>query len=133
MYFTYILIQKKRNILTIFTKLDHALNFTKKSTIFFVNDYTDEEKTLINSVITNYKTKRPFWLVRFISLILDLRSFCILFFYPSPFMRSLNFIPDFLDLFLQCVVYHLSNTLTTLLMRRHFLFHAMTKVQVLLG
>lgn len=33
MYFTYILIQK-RNTLTIFTKFDHALNFTKKSTIF---------------------------------------------------------------------------------------------------
>lgn len=133
MYFTYYILIQKRNTLTILTKFDHALNFTKKSTNFFVNDYTDEEETLINSVITNYTTKRPFWLVRFISLILDLRSFCILFFYLSLFMRSLNFIPDFLDLFLQCVVYHLSNTLTTLLMRRHFLFHAMTKVQVLLG
>lgn len=132
MYFTYILIQKKKYFNNIY-KTWPCIKFHKKINIFFVNDYTDEEKTLINSVITNYKTKRPFWLVRFISLILDLRSFCILFFYPSPFMRSLNFIPDFLDLFLQCVVYHLSNTLTTLLMRRHFLFHAMTKVQVLLG
>lgn len=132
MYFTYILIQKKKYFNNIY-KIWPCIKFHKKINIFFVNDYTDEEKTLINSVITNYKTKRPFWLVRFISLILDLRSFCILFFYLSPFMRSLNFIPDFLDLFLQCVVYHLSNTLTTLLMRRHFLFHAMTKVQVLLG
>lgn len=132
MYFTYILIQKKKYFNNIY-KIWPCIKFHKKINIFFVNDYTDEEKTLINSVITNYKTKWPFWLVRFISLILDLRSFCILFFYPSPFMRSLNFIPDFLDLFLQCVVYHLSNTLTTLLMRRHFLFHAMTKVQVLLG
>lgn len=132
MYFTYILIQKKKYFNNIY-KIWPCIKFHKKINIFFVNDYTDEEKTLINSVITNYKTKRPFWLVRFISLILDLRSFCILFFYPSLFMRCLNFIPDFLDLFLQCVVYHLSNTLTTLLMRRHFLFHAMTKVQVLLG
>lgn len=132
MYFTYILIQKKKYFNNIY-KIWPCIKFHKKINIFFVNDYTDEEKTFINSVITNYTTKRPFWLVRFISLILDLRSFCILFFYPSLFMRSLNFIPDFLDLFLQCVVYHLSNTLTTLLMRRHFLFHAMTKVQVLLG
>lgn len=132
MYFTYILIQKKKYFNNIY-KIWPCIKFHKKINIFFVNDYTDEEKTLINSVITNYKTKRPFWLVRFISLILDLRSFCILFFYPSLFMLSLNFIQDFLDLFLQCVVYHLSNTLTTLLMRRHFLFHAMTKVQVLLG
>lgn len=132
MYFTYILIQKKKYFNNIY-KIWPCIKFHKKINIFFVNDYTDEEKTLINSVITNYKTKRPFWLVRFISLILDLRSFCILFFYLSLFMLSLNFIPDFLDLFLQCVVYHLSNTLTTLLMRRHFLFHAMTKVQVLLG
>lgn len=132
MYFTYILIQKKKYFNNIY-KIWPCIKFHKKINIFFVNDYTDEEKTLINSVITNYKTKWPFWLVRFISLILDLRSFCILFFYLSLFMLSLNFIPDFLDLFLQCVVYHLSNTLTTLLMRRHFLFHAMTKVQVLLG
>lgn len=132
MYFTYILIQKKKCFNNI-NKIWPCIKFHKKINIFFVNDYTDEEKTLINSVITNYTTKRPFWWVRFISLILDLRSFCILFFYPSLFMRSLNFIPDFLDLFLQCAVYHLSNTLTTLLMRRHFLFHAMTKVQVLLG
>lgn len=48
---------KKRNILIIFIKFDYVLNFIKKINIFFVNDYIDEEKILINSVIINYKMK----------------------------------------------------------------------------
>lgn len=132
MYFTYILIQKKKYFNNIY-KIWPCIKFHKKINKFFREWLYRWGRNFNQQVITNYTTKRPFWWVRFISLILDLRSFCILFFYSSPFMRSLNFIPDFLDLFLQCAVYHLSNTLTTLLMRRHFLFHAMTKVQVLLG